>query len=306
MPTPADPHYPALRRFAAEPIMFIGGQRALLLQLAHPEIAAGVEHHSTFRRYPVTRLLATIDALILLVWGTPDEAVAARNRIFAVHDRVHGTLRPPNDPTPSWPAGSSYSAHDPGLQRWVWSTLVDTAFVIYRTFVGEIPESHQQAVYDDWRRLATVFNIDRATLPADIEQFRAAFAHELSQLEISATARNLAASVLDPPLPFVPRSIRQLSGLVAAGLLAARLRDGYGLSWTEQHDARFRRSVSRIRSAWRFVPPQRRLAPHAYLGARRAATAAWFVASQVADTISAVAAAAPRPQLRPLVRSSPR
>jgi uncharacterized protein (DUF2236 family) len=41
-----------LRRVASEQVVLLGGGRALLLEVAHPLVAAGVAQHSDFRRDP--------------------------------------------------------------------------------------------------------------------------------------------------------------------------------------------------------------------------------------------------------------
>jgi uncharacterized protein (DUF2236 family) len=42
-----------------EPVAFMGGGRALLLQVAHPLVAAGVEQHSNYDADPRLRLRPT-------------------------------------------------------------------------------------------------------------------------------------------------------------------------------------------------------------------------------------------------------
>src|SRR5438270_738156 len=51
-----------VRRVDSEPVLLLGGGRALLMQLAHPSVAAGVADHSDFRRDPMSRLQRTLDA----------------------------------------------------------------------------------------------------------------------------------------------------------------------------------------------------------------------------------------------------
>ena len=46
-----------------------GSPRALLLQIAHPQVALGVEQHSNFRESPFPRLLSTASLLLALLFG---------------------------------------------------------------------------------------------------------------------------------------------------------------------------------------------------------------------------------------------
>src|SRR5439155_419089 len=53
----------AIRRIACESVLMLGGPRALLMQAAHPLVAAGIVDHSRFRQDPWRRLARTMAAL---------------------------------------------------------------------------------------------------------------------------------------------------------------------------------------------------------------------------------------------------
>src|ERR671924_876502 len=74
-----------------ERVLLVGGQRALVMQLAHPLVAAGVDQHSDFPARALERLRRTLDLSLALIYGTPDQAEAAASGIRAVHERVTGT-----------------------------------------------------------------------------------------------------------------------------------------------------------------------------------------------------------------------
>jgi len=109
-----------LRRVAGEPALLLGGPRALLLQLAHPKIAAAVAEHSDFRERPWLRLWRTLDPLVLLVFGTEHQRQRALASVARTHDRVRGRL--PGS-AGRWRAGAAYSAHDRAAQAWVLMDL---------------------------------------------------------------------------------------------------------------------------------------------------------------------------------------
>jgi uncharacterized protein (DUF2236 family) len=60
-----------IRRVNEEPVILLGAGRALLLQLAHPAVAAGVDEHSDFQHDPFKRLQGTLQAMYAMVWGPP-------------------------------------------------------------------------------------------------------------------------------------------------------------------------------------------------------------------------------------------
>src|SRR5438309_10114812 len=93
------------RRVDRELFLLAGGAAALLMQVAHPLVAAGVDQHSDFRRSPIPRLMRTVDTTLAIVFG--DRATA--ERAFRRIDRVHAPVRG------SASDGRAYRARDPRL-----------------------------------------------------------------------------------------------------------------------------------------------------------------------------------------------
>src|SRR5438093_7825050 len=84
-----------LWRVGRERVLLAGGPAALLLQLAHPLVAAGVAAHSDFRLDPLARLRATMFAVLAISFGDLEQAESAATAIRAVHGRVTGRLGRP-------------------------------------------------------------------------------------------------------------------------------------------------------------------------------------------------------------------
>ena len=61
-------------RIGRERILLAGGPAALLLQIAHPLVAAGVTNHSGFSEDPFLRLRATLDATLRITFGDREQA----------------------------------------------------------------------------------------------------------------------------------------------------------------------------------------------------------------------------------------
>ncbi|HWL69798.1 MAG TPA: oxygenase MpaB family protein, partial [Geminicoccus sp.] len=89
--------------------MMVGGIAALLLQMLHPAVLAGVRDHSNFRADMHGRLRRTARFVSLTTYGERALALAAIERVRRIHAGVRGTL----------PDGTAYAASDPELLAWV-------------------------------------------------------------------------------------------------------------------------------------------------------------------------------------------
>ena len=157
-----------VRAVVAEPATALLVQRALVMEVAHAKVAAGVEHHSGFRRHPYRRVWVTADAAVRLVFGDPGVAHGALRQIYRTHDRINGTLGEAGGP---WPAGAMYSAHDASLLLWVWATLVDTARTAFTRWVRPFTAQDAARYYAEMRSFAVFLGIPEALVPADPAAF---------------------------------------------------------------------------------------------------------------------------------------
>src|SRR5438046_2771979 len=161
---PVLPEPSVARRLNRELFLLLGGTAALLMQVAHPLVAAGVEQHSDFQRDPIGRLRRTLNTTLAVVFAEPDEARAALRRI----DRRHGPVRG------STTDGRAYDARDPALLLWVQATLVLTSLRLYEAVVGRLAHEDREAYWQETRPIAQALGIPPALQPvtlADIERY---------------------------------------------------------------------------------------------------------------------------------------
>lgn len=245
-----------------EAILLAGGPRALLLQLAHPLVAAGVAEHSDFTADPLGRLRRTLTLTLALVFGTRQEALRSARAVRVAHERVRGVL---TDATRRYPEGTPYRALDPALQLWVHATLVDSSLVTYHELVGPLSAALRRAAYQDSRRVADLLGIPAALVPPDLRSFRRYFRAMISgdELEVTPTAQRIARAVLHPSRPLWLRSASPLGVLLASALLPPRLRWEYGLPWGRLERSAWVAARAGARSALRWLPDSLRLWPEA-------------------------------------------
>src|SRR5262249_48940979 len=203
-----------------EAVILLGGGCALLLQVAHPLVAAGVAAHSEFKREPLQRLWRTLDLMLTITFGDALRALAAVRAIERVHARVHGTL---DTDVGSFSRGTRYDANDPALLLWVHATLVDTALRVYELVVGPLSRADRAAYYEESKIVARLLGIPAARIPRTLRAFREYMDGMIDGdvLAIGAAASDIAESILRPPLPIGLRQAFQIPNVVTIGLLPA-------------------------------------------------------------------------------------
>ena len=220
-----------LRRLHRETAVALSGPRALLMQAAHPVAFEGFFAHSGALDEPYERLRRTAQVMNTIGFGSRKDAERATRRVRAMHGKVRGELA---RPAGRFPAGTPYAADDPKLLLWVLATIVDSALVFYETYVRSLSEAERDAYWRDYRVVGGLFGLREHEMPADIRGFDAYMDDMLAgdDLFVTSAARELALQiVMRPPVPLARRPMLELVNFVTVGLLPARLRRQYDLSW---------------------------------------------------------------------------
>jgi uncharacterized protein (DUF2236 family) len=243
-------------RINGERVVVLGWPRAILMQFAHPLIAAGVAEHSSFetsRLAPLHRLHGTVQAMLQMTFEGDAAAAAAAERINRIHDRVNGTLRETAGP---YAAGTPFSAHDPNLLAWVHLTLLDTMPQTYELLVAPLSAGEKDAYCLESRGGARLLGIPEAAVPAAYADVKRVVAARLEDgsLAVTETARRLAGNILRPSFPALPWPAHRLLRLITVGLLPPTLRDAYELRWTREDEAALSRWCRRFQRFERHAP----------------------------------------------------
>src|SRR5438270_7240427 len=75
-------------RIDREAAMFLGAGRALLLQLAHPWVAAAIADQSRVFADPLGRFHRTFKTVFNMVFGTLDQSLVTARRLQQIHSKV--------------------------------------------------------------------------------------------------------------------------------------------------------------------------------------------------------------------------
>jgi uncharacterized protein (DUF2236 family) len=203
----------------------------VLLQVAHPLVAAGVAAHSSYDRDIWQRLVRTLRALYLITYGSKPEADRAAHAVQAAHARVTGRTE---TQLGVFPAGTAYSADDPDLMLWVHATLVHASLAAYQRFEHALSRAEQESYYSEMALVAQLFGTPADVIPGTLADLGDYFAAQVDSEAITVTepARVIAAAVLRAPLPGPMRVLNPAHRLATTALLPSRIRSEYGLQLT--------------------------------------------------------------------------
>jgi uncharacterized protein (DUF2236 family) len=260
-------------RRAGDARLMVGAGYALLLQVAHPVVGAGVSEHSNFREDPWGRLVRTLDYTNVMVYGEPEEAVRMGRWVRDMHKRIKGVDR----------HGRRYHALEPEPYAWVHATLADAIVAGHARFGRPMNRAEVEDFWSEWRGLGRLLGVRERDLPPDWSGFRAYFdAMVADRLEHTDSVRDVLealASPSRPPVPALPdgawRAARvpaaRLSALATIGLLPPVLRDRFGLRWTRAQELELRALGRASRAATPVMPAGLRRMGPAWLARRREA-----------------------------------
>src|SRR6202012_3557004 len=153
-----------------ERALALSGPRALLMQAAHPLAVAGLLAHSDALEDPYVRLARTAKIMNLITFGSRADADRATRRVRAMHRAVRGRLPETVGP---FPAGPPYRADDPALLMWILYSLVDSAVVVYRAYVGRLSTDDQAVLWEDYKVVGRLFGLRRTQMPGTLSDLHA-------------------------------------------------------------------------------------------------------------------------------------
>lgn len=185
----------------AEPILFLGGIRALYLQALHPRAVAAIAQNSGYRDDPMGRLLRTADYVGTVIYGTTEEAERAGSRLRRLHSRLSAV---------DSRTGEKFRIDEPDLLRWVHVAEVES-FLTTATRAGvSLTPAEADAYYAEQTRSAEMVGLDPSTVPASVAEVDDYYRSMQPELALTRDGINTAAFLTVPPMPdfFHNRALR--------------------------------------------------------------------------------------------------
>jgi uncharacterized protein (DUF2236 family) len=238
-------------RIDREAVIFLGAGRALLLQLAHPWVAAAIAKHSRTFADPIGRFHRTFGTVFTMVFSSLDQSLAAARQLHRRHAGITGHLGEAVGP---FDKGSAYHANEVAALRWVHATLVDTALMAHDLVLPALSAEERERYWAESRQFAALFGLTPADLPPDWASF-AAYNEAMAQsdiLTVSPAAHEIVGQLfaggrwwLRPPRWYQVLSVQ---------MLPERLREGFDLSFDARDRAAADRALARIRRIYPILP----------------------------------------------------
>jgi uncharacterized protein (DUF2236 family) len=234
-----------------ESAIFLGAGRALLLQLAHPWVAAAIDQHSDVFADPVGRFHRTFSVVFSMVFGTLDQSISAARRLHRRHTGIVGQLPWAVGP---FPAGSSYRANAIPALRWVYATLIETALVSYELVLPPLTTQQRERYYRESLLFAALFGIPKEYLPRDWTTFSDYFSATVQSdtLSISDRARTMARRLLARADLWLP-VLGSYQDLTVA-LLPHPVRERFGFQYGASAQGDIHRLMALLRQVYALLP----------------------------------------------------
>ena len=238
-----------------EAAIFLGAGRALLLQLAHPWVAAAIKQHSDTFADPVRRFHRTFSVVFSMVFGSLEQSLGAARSLHHRHAAIEGLLPAAAGP---FAAGSHYYANAIPALRWVHATLVETALLAYGLVLPPLTVEQRERYYGESRLYAGLFGIPEDCLPPDWAAFSAYTAAMVQSdtLTVTSQARSMGRRLLAGTDTWlvVPSAYRALT----AALLPPQIRTAFGFPYGAAEERSVRRLTAGIRRVYPFLPARLR------------------------------------------------
>ncbi|HTQ68820.1 MAG TPA: oxygenase MpaB family protein [Solirubrobacteraceae bacterium] len=244
-------------RRAGDVRVLLAAGYALLLQVSHPTVGAGVTEHSRFRTDPWGRLLRTLDYSCTMVYAGAGRAAEMGARLREFHKQIRGVR----------PDGVPYHALEPQAYAWVHATLAAGILRAHERFAFRLTDTDREHLWSEWRTLGRLLGIRPRDLPPTWPGFRVYFEGTVEEtLQRTEAVEEVLEALADPLPPDVPLALRPLwplvarqlghvVGLATAGLLPPILRERFGIPWGHARELELQAISRALRLATPLMPP---------------------------------------------------
>ncbi|MFI6531266.1 oxygenase MpaB family protein [Nonomuraea sp. NPDC050547] len=246
-------------RVMGEPILLVGGFRALLMQGLHPRAMRGVLQNSALMHPDEawSRFMRTTEFVRVRTYGTLPEVERAGKRVR----KIHSTLRADDPDT-----GERFRLDEPGALMWVHVGEVDSYLSVARRAGVRLSAGDADRFVLEWRRAAEVVGLNPGDAPGSVAELRDYIESERPGLRLVPEAAHPLRQSLTAPLPLRLAPLKPVLPaltLLAFATLPRWARRLYGLPATPVGDLWATATLRALHAGLGLVPAQMRYAPDA-------------------------------------------
>ncbi|XVQ13543.1 oxygenase MpaB family protein [Spirillospora sp. CA-255316] len=246
-------------RVMGEPVLMVGGIRALLLQALHPQSMWGTAQNSELMDPHAAwdRLGRTVEFVRVRTWGTQEEVERVGRRVRKLHSKLTGlNLR----------TGETFRVDEPENLLWVHMGEVDSYLDVARRAGVPLSDADADRFVDEQRRAAAVVGLDPADVPASVAEMKAYYKEMRGRIWACREAREGLLRMFNPN---VPRQLLPLKlaapgiGLLVISTLPRWARRMYGLPGLPTSDLAATLTLKGLYRTTRVIPERLRYQPDA-------------------------------------------
>ncbi|GAA3445754.1 oxygenase MpaB family protein [Planomonospora venezuelensis] len=246
-------------RVMGEPILLVGGFRALLMQGLHPRAMRGVAQNSALMdpAEAWSRFTRTTEFVRVRTYGTSAEVERAGARVRKIHSRLTAL-----DPD----TGERFRLDDPEALRWVHVGEVDSYLSVARRAGVSLTDAEADRFVAEWRRAAEVVGLKPEDVPGSVAEMRDYIDARRPGLYFAPEVPHPLRQSLNAPLPprLLPlKPVMPALTLLAFATLPRWARRLYGLPATPLGDLWATATLRTLQAGIGLVPAPVRYAPDA-------------------------------------------
>ncbi len=224
-----------------------GGARALLMQAAHPLVAAGARQTSFYARDPWKRLIRTVQLQLIIAFGSKDEAKRTADRVNQLHETINGT-----DPV----TGQRYDALDLDLLLWVHATLEESSLLLYEKTVRALTAAERDQYHQENLISAELILLPRDHVPPTFGEMAdyidgVVKGNDLLLTEVALEVYDLMRG---GPVPYHTKPVWQFVAFAARGTLPKEVQDLFNIKWDSKRQRVLDANFKMLRRTHRFIP----------------------------------------------------
>lgn len=261
-------------RLAADIRSQLMGGRTFVMQVAHPQVGAGVDQLSGFRADPWHRLREINKSGQQFIFSGRAAALAEGRRLREIHRNIKGVEK----------NGKRFHSLNPEVYGWVNTIFLDTHLTLLRLYGTPATPAEEERLFQEWREGGRIFGLRDRDMPATLAGYKKFYREMIAD---TLEYNDVIHSILDPNTPAPPESLSWLPAPAWRRLWHSMSRAHYKLTigslppgfrekvlahhpWTDRDEKRFRRFARLVRTLVPRLPPRLRYTGDGYRALKNA------------------------------------